>query len=165
MDFLYAIVLFLHIAAAIGMVAGLIGRELTRRQARNAGDINTLVALMKASGRFESLLVIPGSMAMLVLGVVLAFLGGWPLFGFLQGASSNWLLASVVLTLAMFPLISFVFLPRGKVYDVALEDAVSRGQVTSSLTAAFDDSVVRMGHIVEGALVAVVLFLMVAKPF
>jgi hypothetical protein len=164
-DLVYSSLLFLHIAAAIGMVAGLIGRELTRRQARNAGDISTLVALMKASGRFESLLVIPGSMAMLVLGVVLAFLGGWPLFGFLQGASSNWLLVSVVLTLAMFPLVSFVFLPRGKVYEVALADAVSRAQVTGSLTAAFDDNAVRIGHIVEGILVAVVLFLMVAKPF
>ena len=165
MDFLYSIVLFLHITAAVGMVAGLIGRELTRREARNAGDIHTLVALMKASGRFESLLVIPGSMAMLVIGVVLAFMGGWPLFGFLQGASSNWLLVSVVLTLAMFPLVSLVFLPRGKVYEAALGDAVSRGQVTGALTAAFDDGTVRTGHIVEGALVAVVLFLMVAKPF
>jgi hypothetical protein len=164
-DFLYSVVLFLHVSSAIGMIAGLIGRELTRRQARNSGDIDTLVALMKASGRFENLLVIPGSMAMLAFGVLLAFMGGWPLFGFLQGASANWLLVSVVLTLAMFPLISFVFLPRGKVYEAALADAVPRGQVTGALTAAFDDSAVRIGHIVEGALVGIVLFLMLAKPF
>lgn len=165
MDIVYSLALFLHISAAILMIAGLIGRELTRRQARNSDAIETLVALMNASGRFENLLVIPGSMAMLVFGVVVAILGGWPLFGFLQGAQSNWLLVSIVLTLAMFPLVSFVFLPRGKVYEAALKGAVSTGHVTRALTTAFDDSAVRTGHIVEGALVAVVLFLMVAKPF
>jgi hypothetical protein len=165
MDMLYAVALFLHIASAMLMVAGLIGREVTRRQARNSGGIDNLVALMNASGRFESMLVIPGSMAMLVFGVIVAVMGGWPLFGFLQGAQSNWLLLSVVLTLGMFPLVAFVFLPRGKVYEAALKEAVSSGQVTGALTAAFDDSAVRIGHIVEGVLVAIVLYLMVAKPF
>jgi hypothetical protein len=51
------------------------------------------------------------------------------------------------------------------VYEAALADAVPRGQVTGALTAAFDDSAVRIGHIVEGALVGIVLFLMLAKPF
>ena len=165
MDLLYAVVLFLHASTAILMIAGLTGRELTRRQARNSGDIDTLVALMKASGRFESLLVIPGSMAMLVFGLILSIMGGWPLFGFLQGSESNWLLVSVVLTLGMFPLIALVFVPRGKVYEAALNEAVAQGQVTGALTAAFDDGAVRIAHIVEGVLVGVVLFLMLAKPF
>lgn len=165
MDWLYVIVLFLHVSSAIAMIAGLIGRELTRRQARNSGDIDTLVALMGASGQFESRLVIPGSMAMLVFGVILAVMGGWPLFGILQGADANWLFVSVLLTAATFPLIAFVFLPRGKVYEAALSEAVSRGQVTGALTAAFDDNAVRIGHIVEAALVGIVLFLMIAKPF
>jgi predicted integral membrane protein DUF2269 len=165
MDFLYPVAVFLHVSSAILMIAGLIGRELTRRQARNSADIDTLIALMKASGQFESRLVIPGSMAMLVLGVIVAIMGGWPLFGFMQGADANWLFISLLLTLANFPLIAFVFLPRGKVYEAALNQAVSQGQVTGALTAAFDDSAVRAGHIIEGVLVGVVLFLMVAKPF
>ena len=165
MDWLYIVLVFLHITSAIVMIAGLIGRELNRRQARNSDDIVTFVALMKASGRFESLLVIPGSNALLVFGIIVSLLGGWPLFGFLQGSASNWLLVSVILTLATIPLIVFVFLPRGRVYEKALEAAVARGQVTGDLKAAMDDKTVRNGHVIEALLVGVVLFLMVAKPF
>jgi hypothetical protein len=62
-------------------------------------------------------------------------------------------------------MISLVFLPRGKVFEAALQDAVAHGQVTSRLTAAFNDRVVAAGHIYELVGVAVIVYLMVAKPF
>jgi hypothetical protein len=62
-------------------------------------------------------------------------------------------------------MISLVFLPRGKVFEAALQDAVAQGRVTSRLTAAFNDQAVAFGHNYELAALAVIVFLMVAKPF
>jgi hypothetical protein len=100
-----------------------------------------------------------------VFGLLIAWLRGWPLFGFLQGASANWLLVSVLLYLAMFPLVIFIFVPRGKLFERALEEAVAEGRVTLQLRAAIEDQTVRRAHIVEYLLVLSILFLMVMKPF
>jgi hypothetical protein len=90
---------------------------------------------------------------------------GWALFGFLQGAGYNWLLVSLVLFLAMIPIIAFLFVPTGKVFDRALEAARSEGRVTPDLTDALHNRTVHAAHIVEAVLIVVVLYLMIAKPF
>jgi uncharacterized membrane protein len=155
----------LHVVGAIMLLAGLIGRELTRDQARHTEDIGIFTSLTQLAGQFERLLVIPGSNIILIFGLIVAWVRGWPLFGFLQGAPQNWLLLSFVLFLGMIPLIVFIFLPRGKVFEQALAEAQARGQVTPELRASLDDPVVRRAHVAEAIGVAVILFLMVMKPF
>jgi hypothetical protein len=67
--------------------------------------------------------------------------------------------------LTIIPVIRFVFLPRGRVFEAALKDAVARGQVTPELISAFRDPLVRAGHVYELAVIAVIYALMVLKPF
>jgi hypothetical protein len=63
------------------------------------------------------------------------------------------------------PAVPLVFLPRGKLFEEALGGAVEAGRVTPELTAAFRDPVVAAARRYEVAVVVVVLYLMVAKPF
>lgn len=87
------------------------------------------------------------------------------MFGFLQGASTNWLLVSTLLYLAIYPLVIFIFIPRGKIFGEALEDAVAKGEITTELRAAFHDPLVRVAHYAEAILVGAIVYLMVMKPF
>ena len=77
---------FLHILSAFWLIAGLLGRWTTFAQARRATGIQPAAALLQLSERFEALMVIPGSQAVLLLGLLAAWLGGHPLLGVLQGA-------------------------------------------------------------------------------
>ena len=162
---LYFLLLFAHVAGAIAMIAGIIGRELTMTQARRSDDVKTIVAFAQLAGRFDRLLVQPWSLVLFAAGIALSVTQGWALFGFLQGAGYNWLLVSLVLFLAMIPIIAFLFVPTGKVFDRALEAARSEGRVTPDLTAALHNRTVHAAHIVEAVLIVVVLYLMIAKPF
>src|SRR5690242_5307063 len=93
----YLTVKFLHIIAVIMFVGGLFAQQLVRRSIKRTDDIKMFTTLNYAAGRIESILVIPGSGATLALGIILALIGGFPIFGFLQGASQNWLLVSNIL--------------------------------------------------------------------
>jgi uncharacterized membrane protein len=155
---------FLHVVAGTGMIAGIVGRAIVLGQAGRSAEIGVVQSLVEAAGRFEGLLVRPGSIVLLGLGILLAWIEGWPLFGFIQGGKSNWLLVSLLLYLTSFPLIVFVFVPRGKVFEKILEGASAQGRVTPELTAAFSDEAVRNAHYAEALVIAVILFLMVAKP-
>ena len=74
-------VVLLHVAVAFWFVAGLLGRNITMAKARTATDIGTLEELVDLSGRFERLMVIPGSFAVLVAGLLAAWAQGQPLAG------------------------------------------------------------------------------------
>jgi hypothetical protein len=76
-----------------------------------------------------------------------------------------WLPTALILFLVTAALVPTVFLPRGKAFDGALEEARSAGHVTPALTAAFADPVVTLARRVELALLVVVIALMVLKPF
>ena len=102
---------------------------------------------------------------MLGLGLLAAWRGGWPILGFLQGGSANWILVSLVLYLTLVPLILWVFLPRGRVFEGALRDALAEGRVTPALRAAFADPVVAAAHAWELIAIVLVIALMVTKPF
>jgi uncharacterized membrane protein len=156
---------FLHVLAAFVFVAGLIGREVCRRQADQTRDILQFRTLILASGRFENLMVIPGSIAVLIFGLVAGWALGWPIFGVLQGATQNWLFVSMILFLSTIPLVRFVFLPRGRLFEAALQDAVDRVEVTGELRARLNDPVVAAAHVYEGVVVFLIIFLMVVKPF
>ena len=114
---------------------------------------------------FENRMAIPGSTAVLVLGLLAAWRHGYPILGFIQGGAVSWVLVSLVLFLTIIPVIVLVFVPSGRVFKAALNDAVARGRVTPELHAAFRDPIVRAAHYYELGVVSVILALMVLKPF
>src|SRR5574342_452440 len=101
-----SVVKFFHIISVILFGGGLFARQLVRRSVKKTDDIHLFTILSQTAGQIETSLVIPGSIAALILGVILALIGDYPIFGFLQGASQNWLLVSNVLligTIALVP--------------------------------------------------------------
>lgn len=154
-------VVLLHVAVAFWFVAGLLGRNVTMAKARSANDLSTLVELVDLSGRFERLMVIPGSFGVVVLGLLAAWAEGQPL----AGTDDWWLLTSLILFVGLGVLVPTVFLPRGKVFESALEQARQRGEVTPELRNALRDPAVRNARAAEIVVVAVIVALMVTKPF
>ncbi len=121
--------------------------------------------MTEAAGRIESTMVIPGNFAVIAFGVVLGLLIGAPILGFLQGEDRNWLLVSNIILLLGFLNVPFIFLPRGKLFRAALEDALAQGQITPELRAHLNDPVVRAAHWYELISMVAITFLMVLKPF
>lgn len=159
------LVRFLHIISAIVFIGGIFARQLVRSHAKKVDDVHTFATLSQVAGWIETRMVIPGNMVVIILGVILALMTNTPILGFIQGASSNWLLVSNILLLFGFLSVPLVFLPRGKKFDVILEHALAEGRMTPELRAALDDRTVRFLHITEMTLVIVVVVLMVFKPF
>lgn len=161
----YLFLKLLHILAAFWFIAGILGRQLVRSLACNRDNVNEFASLSAIAGKFESLMVIPGNLIVIVLGVLLAWLGGWPIFGFLQGARTNWLLVSNLILLAGLFLVPLIYLPRGKAFDLVLQDALAAGAMTPELIAVVDDRVVKWAHRGEYVGMLVIIVLMVLKPF
>ena len=67
--------------------------------------------------------------------------------------------------LTMIPLVPLVFLPRGKVFEAALSEAVAAGEATAGLRAAFADPAVAAARRYERIVVAVIIVPMVTRPF
>jgi uncharacterized membrane protein len=155
----------LHVAVGMWLVAGLAGRTLTLSAARRSDDIALVAELSRLGGRFDRLLVIPGAQAVLITGLVTAWLGGYPLFGILQGAHANWLLVSFLLYAVVTAMVPTVFLPTGKVFDTAMERARAAGAVTRDLTAALNNPLVAWAHRAEFVMIGLIVVLMVVKPF
>ena len=151
----------LHVAAAFWFVAGLLGRGVTIARARSAGDVELMSHLMDLGGRFERLMVIPGSAVVVLLGLLAAWWDDVPF----TGEGNWWLLTSLLLFVAIGLLVPTVFLPRGKVFERAFEDAKAKDEITPELRAAFDDPAVRNARWLELIVVGVILALMVTKPF
>ena len=157
----------IHALTGILLVAGLLGRWVALAQAEHAArerELTTVQGLLRASSVFEGI-VISASVAVLVLGLFTAWSYGYPLFGSLQGRSGNWLPVSLLLYLSTFPLVPLVFLPKGRQFGAALNEAVAMSRVTPGLVAAFGDPRVRAAHIYEFAAVVAVLVLMLSRPF
>jgi predicted integral membrane protein DUF2269 len=161
---LFGLLKLVHVASAIWFSAGLLGRWYALSAASRASELKLTRAFADLSGRFENAMVIPGSTAVLISGIVTALVGGLPLLGPIQGGSS-WLLAALVIFAAVMALVPTVFLPRGKAFGAALEDAKARDQVTPGLRAAFADPLVVRAHWAELVGVGAILVLMVLKPF
>jgi uncharacterized membrane protein len=155
----------LHILAAIGLISGIVGRGVTFRQAARTADVHAIYSLLQASGFFEQRMVIPGSMLVLLLGLVISVYQKWPLFGFLQGSHTNWLLASIVLYLGLMPAIPLYLLPRRKQRARAAEEALAQGVVTQELATALTDRGVISLRTAELVVAVVVATLMITKPF
>ena len=155
----------LHVFAAIWLITGLIGRNLVLSRAARSANLQEIRTLLPISAVFEKRMVLPGSTAVLLAGLVTAWAQGWPILGFLQGGASNWVLVSLLIFLTIIPVIRFVFVPRGKRFEAALKDAEARNTITPELLSAFHDPAVRAGHRYEIVMMVVIVALMVLKPF
>jgi hypothetical protein len=127
--------------------------------------VHVLATLSRAAGRIENGMIIPDHSAVILFGIFLALQTQAPIFGFLQGAAQNWLLVSNLLLVVGFLPVPLVFLPRGKQFDAALQQALAEGHITPALCAALDDKLIRALHIGEIVGVALIVWLMVFKPF
>jgi len=161
----YLLLRLLHITSAIVFVGGLFARQVVRSQIPRSSDLGAIVTLTQAAGRVERLMVIPGNILAIVFGLLLAVLTRAPLLGSLLGAYRNWLVASIIILALLLPLVPLVFLPRGKVFEAALQDAAAKGTITPELRQQLADPVVRWAHLAEIIGVALIVVLMVYKPF
>ena len=162
---LYLIFKFLHIVAVTLTIGGMFARQLVRTQAQKSQDISVLASLTRVAVRMDRALVILWSNIMIAMGIILAVMQKWPIFGFLQGSSQNWLLVSNLLLLIMIILIPSVFIPHNKKVEAILQSALTERRVTQELTAALDDQKNKLAHLAEEVIVLVVAALMVLKPF
>lgn len=154
----------IHVLVAFWFVGGILGRTFTQQAAARAADVKSVQLLMRLNEFFEKRIVIPGSLLVLLAGIVTAVLGSWSMFGFLEGARTNWLLVALALFLSNIPLIPFVYNPRGKNFDRALENAAAKSEITPELRAAFHDPVVATAHGYEIITIVIIIALMVMKP-
>ena len=162
---LILVVRFLHVASAMWFIGGILARQIVRAYAKRTEDVRRFAVMSEAAGRIESTMVIPGNLAVILFGVILGVQIGAPILGFLQGAERNWLLVSNIILLIGFLNVPLIFLPRGKRFRIALEDALARGQMTIELRAHLNDPLVRLAHGYELVSMVVIVYLMVVKPF
>lgn len=157
--------LFLHIISSIMLVGGIFARQIVRSYAKKLTDVNAIAELYKAAGRIETVMIRPFTLFVVLFGAVYAIMIGAPLFGFLQGADQNWLLITNIMVLLIpFPII-FFFIPRGKIFEPILKEALVKGEVTPELWKQLHDPAMRRMHLTEMAGVLLVVYLMVFKPF
>jgi uncharacterized membrane protein len=161
---LLLVVRFLHIASAIWFIGGVVARQIVRAYAKRTDNVQRFAIMSEAAGRsnprwssrefcsdrLRRHLRIDDSRAHL---------------GFLQGDSRNWLLVSNILLLIGFFNVPLVFIPKGKLFDIALKDALAKGQITPELRSQMDDRTVRIVHFIELAALGVITILMVFRPF
>ena len=163
---LYVFMKLLHVLAAFWFLSGLVGRDFAFWRAGKATSVQAVQALLQISDFFERYAVIPVSMAVFIFGLVVTLMQKWPLLGFLQGSSTNWLLLSFILflgiSLAIGPL---RLVPRRKQRTRALEESLSQKTITPELTATLNDPVVIRFRMIELAIVVLIIILMVTKPF
>lgn len=160
-----SLVVVAHVLTVFWLVGGIVGRDTCYAQAGRATDLAALRTLAGLGGVFDRAMVRPGTFVVLLTGLGAAWARGWPILGFLQGGSINWVLAALVVYLSTVPLIFLVFIPKGRVYRRALEEANAGGAVTPALRAALNDPLVGAARAYELVGIAVLAWLMIAEPF
>jgi uncharacterized membrane protein len=155
----------IHILAVVVMVGGMFARQLVRGIAKKSADVKVIESLTQIAMRLDRAMVIPGGNFVLVFGVILALMLKWPIFGFLQGASQNWLLVSNILLILTIFLVAGIFIPYNKKLELIIQTALAEGRVTPELSAALNNQTNQLAHYAEEAIVLIVAALMVLKPF
>lgn len=163
---LYSLMKLLHVLAAFWFISGVVGRDFAFWRASKARDVRAVNALLQISDFFERYAVIPVSVAVLIFGLIVTWMQKWPLFGFLQGSNSNWLLVSFLLFVAISAVIGPLGLvARRKERARAIEEALAQETMTLRLLAALNDQVVHRFRAIELAILILIIILMVLKPF
>jgi uncharacterized membrane protein len=99
---LYGLVKVLHILAVTAVIAGVVGRALIRARLLRLDDIHIVSEFMQLEGHFDEWLVVRGSIATRLPGLLLTWLGHWPL---VNAGVPTWTLVGAVLFLATIPLV------------------------------------------------------------
>lgn len=163
-DILASVLLWFHISGvitfSIGMVASFVITAFIARE-KELKVIQSLTQLGRKFGRFMDI----GGALMLLAGFALAWREEEPMLGFLQGSDENWLLVSILLFLTSLPLVYFGYWRRERSAGIELEKAVKNEKFSPALKTALADKRIRNGKIFEIATYAVIVFLMVVKPF
>ncbi|MEO5616504.1 MAG: DUF2269 family protein [Candidatus Eisenbacteria bacterium] len=162
---LSALAVWIHVLIVFWLVAGILARDRCYERAARTDDLQRLDWLIEMGGHFERSMVRPATFAVLVAGLIAAWARGWPILGFLQGGSSNWVLASLLIYLSIIPVIFFVFIPRGRVFRAALDEAKGLGHVTPRLKAALGDRAVAAARTYELLMIGAITALMVTRSF
>jgi hypothetical protein len=149
-----------HVGLAMLLVAGLIGRRYVLEAARRSDDVRRTTSLLRLSDPFERI-VVWSSMAILPAGLLTAWAQGYDWLGLTTG----WMLASTIIYVGLTTLVPLVFLPRGRAFAEVLAAAEEQGSVTPELTAAFADPAVKAARRAEIIGLALIVTLMVVKPF
>ena len=161
----YLTIKFFHIIAVTITIGGMFARQLVRGSAKKSDNVKVVASLTRVAVRMDRAMVIPWSNIMIVMGIILAVMQKWPIFGFLQGASQNWLLVSNLLLVVMIVLIPSIFIPHNKKVEALLQTALKDGHITTDLSLALDNKVNKLAHYAEEAIVLIVAAFMVLKPF
>lgn len=161
----YLLLRFLHITSGILLVGGLVARQFVDSLANRADNVRDFAAFTQGAGVIERRMILPGSVAVFIFGIILALHTDTPILGFLQGASQNWLLLALLLLISMSLVGPLVLQPRARKLEQLLTEALASGKITSELSVAAADPMVRAGRWYEVAAVVVVVALMVFKPF
>ena len=159
------LMIVIHVLAVFWLVAGIVGRDVCYWRAARAGDLVNLKTLVSLAGFFEGASVRPMTLVVLVTGLAAAFMRGYPVVGLNGGGGPYWVHAALGIYLSIVPVIVFVFLPKGRLYRVALAEAESRGEVTAALRNTIEDPVVGAARTYELVMVGVLTYLMVVQPF
>ena len=143
---------YVHILAAFVYVTGYLTGGILAAAAGRTTEWPARDALMRTSETFTNRLLIPGFIAAAVLGVITALVMGYPL-------TSGWVLYALVVFVVML-LIGILFWGRlGRKQMAALQ---SRDDAT--FVALGRQTSVRVVTIVDGLLLLLLIYLMVARP-
>ncbi len=160
---LYTFLKLLHVLSSMWLVTGLLGRAVALSSARRAPDMRILKAIADVSGRLENLMIAPGIFAVLVTGIATAVVGGISLLGPVDGGPL-WVFVPLVIMLfavATTP----VTLSHDRQWGQALEDAARRGVVTERLRPFLDARAMLRRYAPDISAVAIIVVLMVLRPF
>ena len=155
----------LHVLAGFALVAGEIGRLFAFQRAKKATDVKIVAEMLQLFTFFTSKFVSTGGLLTFLLGMITAWVQGWPILGSLQGGMSNWVLASLILYIIIMAMVALIAVPRGKLIGKALGAALGQGKITPELTAALNDNALNKVFIIQDVLILLIIILMVLKPF
>jgi hypothetical protein len=160
MDSLALVLKLSHVAFAFALVSGLVGRWILLTRAARSNSVEEAHLLSQAAGPFEWAVRV-SSPILIGLGLATAWAQGYPWLGLTTG----WMLLSVILIIPMIVLVPTVFVPRGRVFEAGMAAARATGAVTPGLRDAFADGAVALARRYELAALAIIVALMVLKPF
>ena len=149
-----------HVLLAFVMVAGLAGRWVLLTRAARSDEIERSHLLADAAAPFERAVQVASPVVVLI-GLATAWAQGYPWLGLTTG----WMLLSVLLIIPIVAMIPTVFIPRGRTFEAAMADARAKGIITPALRAAWADPAVAFARRYELASIAIIVALMVLKPF
>lgn len=159
----YGLLRLLHIASAIWLVGGALARAVALYSARRAPEMRVLKAIADVSGRLENLMIAPGIFAVLGTGIATAIAGGISLFGPF-GGGPLWVFIPVVIMLVAV-VTTPITLGHDRAWGQALEEAALQGIVTDRLRGFLDGNAMLRRYAPDIAFLALIVFLMVLKPF